>query len=1288
MIRLADLPPGLREQMQWLDRRLHRLRFVRGMSLLLLVLLLGGAAAMACDAWLELPGLVRSIFFLLWLLLGIGVALAALIVPTIRRLDPKALAALVELHFPELAECLTTTVELAGSVGPESGSAAFIAALEAQTAARSRTLNFNRAAPARRSVRLAGLTGAVLLGALAPALFWPERATTLGKRFLVPWPAPAMADEPSASVLTEANSPATSPPAAEDAVIITISPPEYARASVPSQTLSSIADLWVLQHSRAAFAFHFARARTGSGWLEWSPTSAQSAQRIPIRFASDGSSGHAELTPATSGVYRLLLDGEPTNLSRDRQAVTVQPDQPPVFSKVSGTSRKVLEPSDSLALTFALTDDIGLHDAALEYSINQGPGSRVPAVLKSANATSATGQVTLNLTGQLKAGDEVRYRLRATDNRNVPAAGLGPNVRTYPSHEWLTLQVGRPGEPLLKQEIAARHEAMKKRLEKLKEGIGREQADLAKLRPELRDETAINPKEAKQLDQLAQESRGLGDAMHELAQEAAEVPGLGTLASLAEEVADRDLGHAAEALEAGEQDDQPQRRDHQLQAAEQDLAAAVRNLEEMAAANDRQARAENDKAELADLAERQRQLAQKAAKEAGGDAAKTQKQELQQEQNKLAEELKHLTEESEALRAAVDEARRKEAHELADKIRALAKEQRELAQNRSIAGQPADRSQPSPLAQEKELFKEANQLAGELDQSAANLKTRPGKTKAAQAAEDLKHGAMDMAQEHQAESAQELKKLADQLGEKGANDARAERLARQQGEAAAETDRRLERRPQTPERAEAPPIQRQLAAELEDVFAGEKAQVQKQRAQRALAWAQQPAPLPLRARMQWEAADALQNLADALAGRNDPASQAAELAREQRNLANEAAREPKPNEEPPIAASAAADREGDLLHRLNRLQTPAAEDLREQARQAMRTAHAALKKGQSAALTAESLKAAALAVDTLAQQLARDAGAGAAGPSAQAKAEDLAKQQRQLTDAVRQEASRPEGPERDEALQKLAARQEALAKQEDELVAAQAEQRLAQAEEAMTQGRTQMALALDLEFHSQTGRAAVAEQQAARSLERAAEAMDEASRQQADDPEEKQAAEDAKANDPGGKKQQPADDGNSDEGEPRQKGQGDKDKPHEDKPPLGQPIDDGKPDDGGTGSKTGKEVMASKSAMNDAQGFLVLGQSEKAEQAMQKAADGLQRAADQLGKQSKKGGSGKKVETARGLDGRPVGPLAQGTIGRRWGELPGELRTKVLQDSQDKYGDDYARIIKLYFEQLAQQPRR
>jgi hypothetical protein len=39
--------------------------------------------------------------------------------------------------------------------------------------------------------------------------------------------------------------------------------------------------------------------------------------------------------------------------------------------------------------------------------------------------------------------------------------------------------------------------------------------------------------------------------------------------------------------------------------------------------------------------------------------------------------------------------------------------------------------------------------------------------------------------------------------------------------------------------------------------------------------------------------------------------------------------------------------------------------------------------------------------------------------------------------------------------------------------------------------------------------------------------------------------------------------------------------------------------------------------------------------------------------------------------------------GRAWGELPGHLRTEILQSSQGRYRDDYARLIQLYFREIA-----
>ncbi len=45
--------------------------------------------------------------------------------------------------------------------------------------------------------------------------------------------------------------------------------------------------------------------------------------------------------------------------------------------------------------------------------------------------------------------------------------------------------------------------------------------------------------------------------------------------------------------------------------------------------------------------------------------------------------------------------------------------------------------------------------------------------------------------------------------------------------------------------------------------------------------------------------------------------------------------------------------------------------------------------------------------------------------------------------------------------------------------------------------------------------------------------------------------------------------------------------------------------------------------------------------------------------------------------------LVRKQAGRRWGDLPGHLRTEILQLSRGRYRDDYARLIQLYFREIA-----
>jgi hypothetical protein len=124
-----------------------------------------------------------------------------------------------------------------------------------------------------------------------------------------------------------------------------------------------------------------------------------------------------------------------------------------------------------------------------------------------------------------------------------------------------------------------------------------------------------------------------------------------------------------------------------------------------------------------------------------------------------------------------------------------------------------------------------------------------------------------------------------------------------------------------------------------------------------------------------------------------------------------------------------------------------------------------------------------------------------------------------------------------------------------------------------------------------------------------------------------------------------------------------------------------------------------------------------ASSSMQQAADGL-RAAAQSPKRSGRRGSSQGDAEGQDLAGQqpgqppnsPPGPqtvephsapggtaeadltelqaMIRSKTGRKWGELPGHLRSEILQMSKGRYRDDYARLIRLYFREIASEAPR
>jgi hypothetical protein len=114
--------------------------------------------------------------------------------------------------------------------------------------------------------------------------------------------------------------------------------------------------------------------------------------------------------------------------------------------------------------------------------------------------------------------------------------------------------------------------------------------------------------------------------------------------------------------------------------------------------------------------------------------------------------------------------------------------------------------------------------------------------------------------------------------------------------------------------------------------------------------------------------------------------------------------------------------------------------------------------------------------------------------------------------------------------------------------------------------------------------------------------------------------------------------------------------------------------------------------MGQAQQQLGQRQQQQAQGSMQNAAQSLRQAAQQMSQSNQPGQPGQPAGNTGNNDGSATGavvdlskygPEAKKYQGKPWGELPGELRTQIIQDLKAQFGDDYSRMIKLYFEQLA-----
>ncbi len=779
MSTMAALPSTLRTKLDSVARRLRWLRLVKGTSVLTIVLLVSAGAALAADQWLLLSPQLRIGILAAWALLGVLTAWFYLVRPLSRRLDLAVLAAAVEEQYPDLAERLTSVVEVAGETQPCHGSPGLIALLLEETAEQTRPLDFDRAVSADRAAQAGVTAGIILLFALILILAAPARLAEMGQRFLSPWP--DAGDPQAAPELVTTPVPNDPPLTAQ--VSLTVTPPGYARAQ-QTQTIPGLADLTALQFSRIAFDVHLSGIAR-SVVVEWSPPPPAGAGETratwqeALALDADRRVATGELPLPTAGAYRyrLILESEHgTRTELDPHSLAVQLDAPPRIAALSGeeTLPAVL-PYQPLPLELALEDDLGVGGAELQVQVNQGAVSRTPIALNGLDTPHASARFTLKLAdlrredGQLlRSGDEVRYRVRAVDNRRMPF--LGPQDVLYPADHWRALRIARVANGLDQEKIAQEHSDLRERLEAARREFQREQRVLYRLRTESRRLPALNPNQTRDLEVLRKDHQDNKDKLSEAARRAGEEPALRDLAERVQELTSEEVSRAGLALGRVPREETAEARDDQWQSADRELTAAIRKIDSLLRENTELAkeRAEFSKLELA--AEHERQLADRAADLAMRDPVKDptlqrEKEEIQREQHDLSNELEHLMREDARLRESLDALRAEQAQELAERAQELARLDRELDKARQETEQQRRVQQFSELARKQQALAErVAKLSEQTRESSRAAGTQPLKPKdAEQAAESLKHGEANEALRQQDQAGNDLDRTARDL---------------------------------------------------------------------------------------------------------------------------------------------------------------------------------------------------------------------------------------------------------------------------------------------------------------------------------------------------------------------------------------------------------------------------------------------------------------------------------------------------------------------------------------------
>jgi hypothetical protein len=911
---------------------------------------------------------------------------------------------------------------------------------------------------------------------------------------------------------------------AVDAVADVTPPPYVNPKSLAPQHFAGSADVTALQYTRIVYTARYSRP-AARATLRLAGSEGKAVAALPLTLADGRMEARGQLPALGPGTYQptLVLKDDAGRPSRLRlQPLLVWSDLPPLFREVSwkddprlstvvetdkegrisetvrpqkGDPIRYVPEGQTVPLAVAVTDKVGVGEIGIEYRLASDPHVHYERIVGAGGLPDAKAKYSFSLADKVRPGGTILYRLRAADNRrvargayrnaaghSVPSHDLGPNVIYFPANKgkdrWFALTIDPAARQLGQQQIAkaralrrreidsAAHE-IDRQLEEVRRRLLQEQAAVKTLRKTAEDQGPLPSEQAQAVEQVRKQNRDIQADLQALADRVEEKAGLLPLAKTARAVAEREMQQSAEALKhAAEKQPPPTGRGQEFARSDRQLARALQQIDLLRRQNQQAAKEKLDQAQLETVAERQEELARRAAELAARDPirdpkAQAELQRLQREQDEVARELRRLTEDSEALRRSVSDARAEEALRLAQKAQDLARAQRENDPRRS------DGALAELARKQKELADRAARLAQDTRQATETASTAPLRPEEAKrAAEALKQGKVREALGRQDQAARELERLANDLKRavELAEDPReaARQLARLQEGLRKRTQEAIRKRRNLPDLHHEQEAIRQAAENLAVPRSQRDAESDRQlaaeHAARAAESLRQRNPRQAASRM-----DQTQRILERLAGRLPSLQerkqrayqemvelkrQQVEVQRQTADALQRAAAVRNPADRKAAQArdqalskrlNEAALRQAQLAERLNKADVPRHEARRERAQQALNQALADLKENRKQDVAA-SLEKARRELERLEQAIA-------GGKPVDAQARDLAQRQQELAAQARKLAGNPKATPRQR--QELQHRQQQLGEETRGLPRTEAPQRQAEAAEAL-----------------------------------------------------------------------------------------------------------------------------------------------------------------------------------------------------------------------------------------------